>query len=449
MSEFKFNDKETIEAFAENLNLIIQEDKEYDAYLFSKRLQELLEIPELISSLSLENQKKYEEMVLQAKFISLYKLEDNELLDLFNNHFNIIFKISFYNLIDKIEHFLIVNKYFLEERDEFKEKIRKSLLDNKIKITTDEIKINEQKVLPTIANWLKDFRNEFTENGFEDPVKINEYLINNNNINKLSKKDKKRIELLLSLYSRLKLSSQDPQGMEENLFIEDKDGNIGTLRKGNFEKIPQSVIDLYNQVKDIGAQPAGKSNQQKVFTPSKTEEDIKLKEKQTPAIEKLLADYQKFEADLSKIDFLRAEFEKYNKDVDKLSQRFKTSKKGEAIAVLIFICQNKLLNLFFLDNQDLLLEFKKYLSQKFSPDLVENIVKNSTQAEMVSLYLQFLLNEKLKLYSKDSGLIGMHLANIFKKNGQKSYFPIVYGDTNLEQFVWRDIIEEAGEIKFK
>jgi len=320
------------------------------------------------------------------------------------------------NFMDKISTLFYLN---VSNIVELRRILLDSLKNNLEHLGKDVLIIESREEIPAVKNWLIDY-DEFIdiEKGGENIDLVN-YLNANDNVKKLNKQDRNILVKILEVYNYLRFGLSVQSEVKEN----------NLLRKP--VKLP------------------GKESVKRVFKPSEIAEDIKPKKKQASAIEKLLQDYQKFEADLSKIGFLRKEFEKYNKEIDKLSQRFKTSKKGEALAVLIFICQNKLLNLFFLDNQDLLSKFKKYLSQKFSSDLINNIIENSTKAETVSLYLQFLLNEELKLSAKDSGLMGMHLANIFKKNGQKSYFPIVYGDTNLERFVWREVVEEAGEIKFK
>jgi len=320
------------------------------------------------------------------------------------------------NFMDKISTLFYLN---VSNIVELRRILLDSLKNNLEHLGKDVLIIESREEIPAVKNWLIDY-DEFIdiEKGGENIDLVN-YLNANDNVKKLNKQDRNILVKILEVYNYLRFGLSVQSEVKEN----------NLLRKP--VKLP------------------GKESVKRVFKPSEIAEDIKPKKKQASAIEKLLQDYQKFEADLSKIGFLRKEFERYNKEIDKLSQRFKTSKKGEALAVLIFICQNKLLNLFFLDNQDLLSKFKKYLSQKFSSDLINNIIENSTKAETVSLYLQFLLNEELKLSAKDSGLMGMHLANIFKKNGQKSYFPIVYGDTNLERFVWREVVEEAGEIKFK
>lgn len=269
------------------------------------------------------------------------------------------------------------------------------------------------------------------------------------------------------------------EGIEENPFVENEKGEIGTLRKGQFEKISKETINIYNQVQKLtGGKPYKKGltkpltqvrPSRKVFVPEKTigdslskkepeEKHIETREIASSAssisrVEKLLQEYKNFELNLKRIKDLVSGLGVYKNDLDSLFLEFennlKANQKDKSWAIIMFICENKLLNLFFKDNKNLLLEFKKYLSLKFSEDIIENIVKRSTNPETVSLYLQFLLNNKMKLSMRSSGLFGMHLANIFKKIGQDKYFPIVYGDVNLEQFVWREVVEENGVVKFK
>ena len=361
--------------------------------------------------------KKYQPILDKLAWVYFGFLNKSDIKKLFENKLLLGVNLEI-NFIYKINTLFYLN---ISNIIELRRALLDSLKNNLEHLGENTLIIGDKEETPTIKSWLVDY-NEFIdiEKGGGNINLVN-YLNTNDNVKKLNKQDRNILVKILETYNFLRFGPSTQPKIRGN-------------------SLPDKAIKLFEKEK----KPT-----KKVFKPLKTEEDIKVKEKQTPAIEKLLKDYRKFEADLSRIDFLKEEFEKYNKDVDKLSKKFKTSKKGEAITVLIFICQNKLLNLFFLDNQDLLSGFKKYLSQNFSPDLINNIIENSTKAETVSLYLQFLLNEKLKLPSKDSGLIGMHLANIFKKNGQKSYFPIVYGDTNLEQFIWREIIEEAGEVRFK
>ena len=468
MTEYTFNDQETIDALQNDLNLIIREDNAPEAYLFAKKLESLLEDSNLSSDLSNKHLWKYKKMIKQAKFVSLYKQDEEEILDLINNHFNDIFNIKFYDISDKIDDFLSINKFIIKERDEFKEKLRKSLLDNKKKITKEEIKIGEEKVFSSINNWLRDFRDSFTEEGFKDSLNITKYISENKNFLALNKKEQKKVKTLFNLYAHLKILSSSPEGIEEHISIETEDGEPAIIVNGRIEKIPQAVIDIFNEVqrktggklyhppqKEIssGNQPA-----KKVFTPPETEVDDKKVKNISPkrdqkAINRLLESYKKFEMDLISLNANLKSLEKYKNNPDgilnKFNQDLEVENRDNLLADLIFICENKLLDKFFKDSKELLNEFKKDLRVKLSEDIINNIIEKSTSPETVSLYLQFLLFKKLNLSPKNSGLFGMHLANIFKKIGQEKYFPIVYGDLNLERFVWREVIEENGLVKFK
>ena len=391
-------------------------------------------------------------MIIKAKFIGLYKLNEKDALDLLSEHFNTMFDIEGYDILKKIDQYLVINYYMLPDRDKFKDKFRQILLDSKVKITDKNIIINGQDIIPSISNWLKDFRGEFTENGFLDKMKLNQYLLESDNIANLTNVEKYKVKTLLNLYSKLKIKSSSPEGIEETIPIKKDNGEFGFIKNGQFQKASQEIINIYNQIQKLDRKKVSKGTSQKVFTPEDNdvyEKDIEVEKYEKESIEKLLESYRNFEKNLSSTKNLSKQFEKYKNDIDKLSSEFETSlnqgNKDKAWAIILFVCENELLNLFFKENTSLILEFKKYLSSRFHEDIIDNIIQKSDSPETVSLYLQFLLNNKLKFSIKSSGLFGMHLANIFKKIGKEKYFPIVYGDLNLEQFVWIDIVEEAGK----
>jgi hypothetical protein len=461
---YSFNDQETIGALQDNLNLIIKEDNAPEAYLFAKNLQELLDTPKLADSLENKTFRKYERMVMKAKFLSLYKQDEEEIFNLINNHLKMVVNIKFYNLLNKIDDFLSINKYILVDRDKFKDELRRLLSENKNNITEKDININKKEFSPSIANWLKDFRNEFAENGFLERVNLVNYLSRNENFTNLSDKEKKVVKVLIDLYAHLKVFSSSSEGVEEHISVETEDGEKGIMINGNIEKIPQAVIDIFNEVqRKTGGElynshkKEKKVSSEKVFVPEEDKGETIHESSQQgdnkKSVEKLLESYKSFEIDLKGISGSIKSLEEYQNNPDGLFKKFdkdlQEGNRDSLLALVIFICQNKLLDKFLKENKDLLAEFKKYLSFKLSDDIIKSIMNKSASPETVSLYLQFLLFKKIKLSSKNAGLFGMHLANILKKNGQDKYFPIVYGDVNLEQFVWREVIEENGLVKFK
>ncbi len=461
------NSKKTIEILERALKEITLSDNHYDAFLFFTKLEELMNT-DYSNTLNESDLSLYEDMIIKAKFIALYRLEKDKVIELINTKFNYINEIEGYDILEKINFFLKTNVHFFNDRNEFKEKLRNALSESKTRISSKNIFINKEEVDSNISSWLRDFRNSYLENGFLDALKISEYITSAQNFKSLSEKEKERVETLIKLYAHLKLDSNN-EGMEESFLIRDKDGDLGRFEKGVFTKIEDNVLketyDLYTQA--IGVDPREKTEEnklspEKVFIPQ--EEDLKKtptegldkgeKKEEQKSIEKLLASYQTFEIDLKSIESIIDSLEKYKNNPEGLFSKFnndlqKNENRDNLLATLVFVCQNKLLDKFLKENKELLLEFKKYLSFKLSDDIIKSIIDKSTSPETVSLYLQFLLFKKIKLSPKNAGLFGMHLANIFKKIGQDKYFPIVYGDVNLEQFVWREVIEDNGLVKFK
>ena len=456
--------QKTIEILERALTEITLTDNHYDAFLFFTKLEELMST-DYSTILNKSSFSLHEDMIIKAKFIALYRLEGDEVINLISTKFNYINEIEGYSILDKIDFFLKINYHFFNDRNEFKEKLRNVLSESKTNISSKEIFINDEKVNSSIANWLKDFRNSYLENGFLDVLKVGEYIASAENIKSLSKKEKQRVETLIKLYAHLKLDSNH-EGMEESFLIKNKNGELGRFERGIFTKIEDNVLketyDLYAEA--IGEDPKirikkdeQKLSPEKVFIPEEiTEKDKKevSKKEEQKSIEKLLASYQAFEIDLKSIESTIEDLGKYKNTPENLFSKFnndlqKNKNRDNLLSTLVFVCQNKLLDKFLKENEELLLEFKKYLSFKLSDDIIKSIMNKSTSPETVSLYLQFLLFKKIKLSPKNAGLFGMHLANIFKKIGQDKYFPIVYGDVNLEQFVWREVIEDNGLVKFK
>jgi hypothetical protein len=308
------NSKETTEMLERALKEIILSDNHYDAFLFFTKLEELMST-EYSTTLSKADFSLYEDMIIKAKFIALYRLKEEDVINLINTKFNYIDEIEGYNILDKIDFFLKTNIYFFNDRNEFKEKLRNILSESKIKISSESISINNKDVDPNIANWLKDFRTNYLENGFLDVLKISEYIIGSQNIKSLSKKEGQRVETLIKLYAHLKLDSNN-EGMEESFLIRNKEGELGRLEKGAFTKIEDNVLketyDLYAEV--TGIDPRGRfeknSIPEKVFVPEEeTKKDSKEVKDDKKSVEKLLESYRAFEIDLKGIDTVITDLE--------------------------------------------------------------------------------------------------------------------------------------------
>lgn len=382
-------------------------------------------------------------------YLAIARLQEDEIIDLLCNHFDIIFEIESYNILENI-NFLMTRYDDLDERDLFKSKIRNSLRESKLKITTLNISINKSEESPTIENWLKYFRGQFTEVGFTDALNITKFINSDKNFFALSDKDKTKIETLLNLYRKLSISSFDPMGMENDFVIEDSEtGEMYYFNKGEFTKLDIEIEDREG-VREIEKE---KPIVKKVFVPETPikKEEIAPVVKQNPA-EALLREYKDFEKGLSAVSQEVILFGKYKNNLDEFYKEFdemiKIKQKQKLFAGIIFLVKNNLLNIFIKDNKNLLIEFKNSLLLKYDESTVSNVSNNLDSVELVSLYLQFLF-KKFELSPRETGLYGMYLAKTFKSVGQEKYFPIIYGDVNLNQFLFRDIVDVAGKLKLE
>ncbi|MCD4704667.1 hypothetical protein K8R66_01170 [bacterium] len=450
MNHINLRDREYLEGFKNKLALIMRNHDRFEAYKFAKFLEKIIEIPEIGANLSPEILEPYQELIYQAKFLGLYRLKEGELFELLSEHFHQMFELEVYDILDQIDSF-IINNFFhsLEKRDAFKENFLKFLNDSKILIGDKDIKIANSEEKPTVANWLNDFRGSFMEEGFLDQIKINNYFLSSKNYSFLLATDKNKLNIIISLYAKMKIPSSEVEGLEESIPVITEDGDLAVVKRGNLEKISEEVKELYQKIESISPKPV----HQKVFDSEKYQSQDKVSQIKTSperkkTIEKLLESYRSFEKkmkDLQKIN-LDSNLDDLLK---KLILAIKDNNQEQYFSILIFFSQEKLWELFFknITQQDLGLKFKKYLGLKFSENIVTEIINNFGKAESLSLFLQFLSVE-IKLSPSESGLFGMYLANIFKKTKQEKYFPIVYGDLNLGQFVWRDIKEVAGKVQF-
>ncbi len=438
--------------FSEQFNDVLNDNSIVSAYRLFLDIKNFLK-----TNISQQDPALYN-MKHVTGYLAISRLQEDDVLDLISNHFNVVFEIDNYDILARMND-LLTNYENLDDRDELKAKIKTALRESNLKITTPSLNIGNIQEDPTISNWLKYFRGQFTEGGFIDALNITKFINSDKNFFALPDKEKNKIEILLNFYRKLSISSFDPMGMENDFIIEDESGELYYFNKGEFTKlgikkdieteiINDNTDDISNNI-DINRSVSAVN---KVFvqpTPVKIPEPVV--KKQNPA-EALLVEYKSFEKSISntKNDLLL--FEKYKNNLDEFYGEFdemiRSKDKQKLISAVVFIAKNKLINIFIKNNKNLFIEFKKSLLLKFDEDIVTSISNNLDSIETVSLYLQFLFT-RFALTPRETGLYGMYIANIFKKSGQEKYFPIVYGDINLGQFLFRDVVEIAGKLKLK
>lgn len=318
-----------------------------------------------------------------------------------------------------------INDYLIDlvSDSSTKQQIENAIYLNEKILFDKEFSINGRLDKSSIANWIKNYIAEVGIDKYND-LALSKFVIDSKNAKNLDQKDKDLLYKILKTYLNIKFFPEIFDDVPED----------------QWSIIPATkIIETKKAVNKVFVQP----------TPVKIPEPV-IK-KQNPA-EALLVEYKSFEKSISntKNDLLL--FEKYKNNLDEFYGEFdemiRSKDKQKLISAVAFIVKNKLINIFIKNNKNLFIEFKKSLLLKFDEDIVTSISNNLDSIETVSLYLQFLFT-RFALTPRETGLYGMYIANIFKKSGQEKYFPIVYGDINLGQFLFRDVVEIAGKLKLK
>jgi len=234
----------TIQEVKERIDIFSEFNYIRSAYEYYKELKDYL----AGSGLKQSDPKLYGEYyryLIRLKFLSLEFFDDwKEVEELIKNHFEEIYKIEFYDLWNKIK-IKILSVPDLKKRDEIKQKLKKVLLDcNRVIID----KSKHKKGFPaTVSQWLKDF----TANlgiGKIDNLKRVQYLTNSENIKKLEESDKHKLKILFDLYGKLGLSSNSPEGLEDDIPMVINEKNI-IYTGGQAEEISPKVMEMIKSIK--------------------------------------------------------------------------------------------------------------------------------------------------------------------------------------------------------
>jgi len=184
--------------------------------------------------------KDLEVSYIALQFLIMPFLSDNEVADLFKNDLNVGLSINEIDLTERIKKrsVLIHN---LEERDKSKE-----MLKNQINISqtviTKEISVDNKK-MKTVSDWIKDYLANIGEVK-AGTIKEAEYFTKRSNFKFLNEESAKILKKLFALYKYLSFSSLTPEGFEDDLLLQTKDGKLITTNKGE-------VVILYDPNKEI------------------------------------------------------------------------------------------------------------------------------------------------------------------------------------------------------
>ncbi|MFZ5391229.1 MAG: hypothetical protein ACOZAJ_03080 [Patescibacteria group bacterium] len=220
-----------------------------EAYWLVKNLKPFMKDKDFLNDNS-DIAKRYRSLFYRCEFVCLDLLPDQEVLDLFQHHFAEFFSI--YQNIDLWSRIraILLARYILEDRDSFKQKIRKALENNQELLGQGNIFVADEQKPATISNWLLDYTGN-VGTGKSESLKKAEYLTNSLNVKALSSINREHLRELINFYEKLKISSLSPEGLEDPVGTE-IDGKQVTFREGNFEEIDPAIAKWLVKFKEVG-----------------------------------------------------------------------------------------------------------------------------------------------------------------------------------------------------
>ena len=392
---------------------------------FIRQVWPQVEADKRISQQSPELYERLDRLYKINSIILIPALNQRQLLDILSNGINFYFQemMENHDIWEKVKAYLV--GIFQEDRDAAKEKIRKALLENKELITGKKIKRNNNDYSPSIKEWLIDYTSVVGTKKAGN-LEMNQYFTSSKNFQALPTNDKNKVRALIVLYEKLKLSSMEPEGLEEKVSFS-IDGRQMLFTEGRFEEIGQEEVESFIAETEEESAAAFKAVEPPV--------------KQAQVEQEVLAAYQ---GDPKQNKLITKELEKLSKQFGGNNQAlrdefFKAVQKkntNQTIAILRLLTQNQDLENFIKSDEKLNKFLAAIWEKRYGIDFIAEFNSDPTQLKFMRLFLRYVLEERLGLSLNDAARIGLQLGNIFVSLGKKGYNKMAYFDVKDKSFKW-------------
>jgi len=241
------------------------------AYKLYKELKDFLDNSNL-KQINPELYGDYYNYLIRLNFLALNFFDDWEDIEkLLKNHFEVIYKIKYYDLWSKIKLNLLIIPD-LNKRDEIKSILKNVLLACNRKIINNE-KYKKVEGLPTtVMEWLKDFTVNLGIDQIDHFKKV-QYLTNSKNVIKLDENDRNKLKILFNLYEHLKLSSNTPDGFEDDIPMTIKGKKI-IYSGGKVEEIKPELFNIIKSIRMSSEGGVAKSKEKEIVDINKLKEIV-------------------------------------------------------------------------------------------------------------------------------------------------------------------------------
>lgn len=429
----------------EYVDWIVTYDSAEEAFFIARGLPRVLaRYPQLTSRPS-ELAQGYERILALTRAAALPRLNDEEIKAFLQKGIVTAVRVSEIDLIGKITAKLVQIPW-VEDRDEYRKKLRFELRQNFERLTLQSIRTTVGAVPPTVKEWMALAEKAALEN---EP--LTSAIFTDKTFKALSRSEQTVVQRILAIDDFLSLSSASPEGFELATTVVDENGQRLVLEGGEVRPAadPQSeqLLKKYFAIfEGQGAAPAPTGRRpESTFETAKTAAELRSLISGAQR-EGRLDDEARYEAQET---LLRTVGTDVAALVKRLEQALLVNDNAAVLASLGVLSRFGSLDSALQSasiREVFTQEFLKPLaaSAKVSLDVVKAMLNRSTkQPQFVAGFLQWALDRALLKNSTESARIGNQFGNTLAALGDPSYVAMTYFDVKSGSFKWTPLKMKA------
>lgn len=400
-------------------------------WLFSKNPDFPIKQPELFD--------EYQELLIRSRWVALPILSEKGVVEMFEKYLIDGLTMGDLDVLEKFKAKL-KNILLLENRDKLKKLVAEAIVRNEQYLSQAKIETSQEKRQPRVGNWVKDFT-AYTSGDILDNVKETQYFTKSKNVSQLSKEEKEILKKMLEVYKWCHLSSFDLRGFEDSIPVDDE-SRKGVISGGKFEEIKPAeekrVAELIKEAQEM-LERAQKGEKIGEVTPEVQKEILAFA-------------YLGDEEERNKVHRAEQEITRTSQSQIKtvesiLVDSIYSQEKYLAAAALRLLAKKTDLIKTMEENKDIFDLAKENIKNNYSDDILADFQRNKFIPAYLSVFLQHVMKNKLKMTSDESARLGIQLENLIVRHGAKEMLGMVYGDLEKGVYVWHQVKDKGTRLE--
>ena len=375
----------------------------------ARQLKILLE--DLVTQLKMnpgsELYEKYQLLLTKLTWVAVPFASENETEDLFRKHLLLASQdeIDFNQKAVGFMQFVFGDNQAVQARRNL---VLGALKQNDELIGGKPIKIEGEiePQKPAIKNWLRDYDQISRLEQRRERLSLLEYTNTNQNIRILSATEKEILRQVFGLYDLVRFMVQSPTVIETG-------HTLPTELTSPVEEISETIPAPVTEVANM---------------------DFVLQQEVLAAYRGDTEQQQAVVKELKKLE------SKSKGDMAWLHQEFFTAVQKQnmvrTVALLRLLAEKGDLENFMVTDEKLGKFLAATWEKQYGAATAQEFQANPAQPKFLSLFLQYILQQRLGMSENDAARVGLQIGNIFVNAGKKGYNKIAYFDVTTKVFQW-------------